>query len=332
MKDLPLRPDDLLELFEIDRTATAAPEGARPEPALIAAPGLAEFDEPERPDPGRLDDRRAIAEPGKPRPAPRRTALPLGIIGSLGVHLLPLLVLIHWTSAPAEIAAPIPVQLVVEEPPPPAPPPPPLKAEKPPPPGRLASDDFGDPKAEPARPAADPPGETVPEETQIAALPPPKPMPPPELVSALPKPAPSPEPAAPPEEPKPTSLVDAPVKMAAVGRLGPNPRPAPRAQNPGPAATRDAYLAYCMSLIRGHLGSLSPAFLGGRRGAAILHIQVLGDGTIAHIAVAQPSPHPDIDARIEQAVAAVGRFPPVPQWFQGPRISLTLHLSYPDGL
>jgi periplasmic protein TonB len=330
MKDLPLRPDDLLELFEIDRTATAAPEGARPEPALIAAPGLAEFDEPERPDPGRLDDRRAIAEPGKPRPAPRRTALPLGIVGSLGVHLLPLLVLIHWTSAPAEIAAPIPVQLVVEEPP--APPPPPLKAEKPPPPGRLASDDFGDPKAQLARPTADSPGETLTEETRIAALPPPKPMPPPELVSALPKPAPSLESTAPPEEPKPNSLVDAPVKMAAVGRLGPNPRSVPRAQNPGPAATRDAYLAYCMSLIRGHLGSLSAAFLGGRRGAATLHIQVLGDGTIAHIAVAQPSPHPDIDARIEQAVAAVGRFPPVPQWFQGPRISLTLHLSYPDGL
>jgi hypothetical protein len=59
---------------------------------------------------------------------------------------------------------------------------------------------------------------------------------------------------------------------------------------------------------------------------------VLGDGTIALIAVAQRSPHPDIDARIEEAVAAVGRFPPVPQWFQGARISLTLHVSYPEGL
>ena len=330
MKDLPLRPDDLLELFEIDPTAAAPPQGARPEPMLTAAPGLALFDEPERPDPGRLDDSRATAEPEKPQPVPRRTALPLGIIGSLGVHLLPLLVLIHWTSAPAEIAAPIPVQLVVEEPPAP---PPPAQAEKPPPPGRLSSDDFGDPKTKLAGPAADPPGETVPEEIQVAAaLPLPKPMPPPELVSALPKPAPPPEPAAVPEEPKPNSLVDAPVKMAAVGRLRPNPRPAPRAQNPGPAATRDAYLAYCMSLIRGHFGALSPAFLGGRRGAAILHIQVLGDGTIVHIAVARRSPYPDIDDRIEKAVAAVGRFPPVPQWFQGPRITLMLHLSYPDGL
>ncbi len=333
MKDLPLRRDDLLGLFEIDLTATAAPMTARPEPALTAPPGVVEFDEPERLDPSLLDDRRATAEPEKPPPVSRRTALPLGLIGSLGVHLLPLLVLIHWTGAPAEIAAPIAVQLVVEEPPAPQPPPPPpLKAQKPPPPGPLASDDFGDPKAQLARPAADPPGETVPKETQVAALPPPKPMPPPELVSALPKPAPPSEPVAAPEEPKPTSLVDAPVKMAAVGRLGPNPRPAPRAQNPGPAATRDAYLAYCMSLIRGHLGSLSPAFLGGRRGAAILHIQVLGDGTITRIVVVQPSPHPDIDVRIEQAVVAVGRFPPVPQWFQGPRISLTLHLSYPDGL
>jgi hypothetical protein len=331
MKELPSRPDGLGELFEIDRSAAAAPEAARPEPVLTAPPGLAPFDEPERPDPSLLDDRRAIAEPEKPPPVRRRTALPLGIVGSLGVHLLPLLVLINWTSAPAEIAPPIPVQLVVVEPPAPPTPPPPPQADKPPPPGRLASDDFGDPKAQPALPAADPPGETLPEETRIAALPPPKPMPPPELVSALPKPAPPPDPAAVPEEPRPNSLVDAPVKMAAVGRLGPNPRPAPRAQNPGPAATRDAYLAYCMSLIRGHFGSL-PSFIGGRRGAAILHIQVLGDGTIAHIAVVQRSPYPDIDARIEQAVAAVGRFPPVPQWFQGPRISLTLHLSYPDGL
>ena len=59
---------------------------------------------------------------------------------------------------------------------------------------------------------------------------------------------------------------------------------------------------------------------------------MLGDGTIVRIAVAQRSPHPDIDDRIEKAVAAVGRFPPVPQWFQGTRISLTLHVSYPDGL
>lgn len=329
MNDLPLRPDDPIELFEIDLTATATLDTLRPEPVLwAAAPLAAEF-----PETGRLDPARATAEPEQLLPVSRRTALPFGLIGSLGVHLLPLLVLLHWNGAPAEIAPPIAVQLVVEEPPPP-PPSPPAQAEKPPPPGELASDDFGDPKAPAADHAADPPGEPVPAAMQVAmALPPPKPTPPPELVSALLKPAPPVDPAAQPEEPKPTPLLDAPVKMAAVGRLAPpTPHPAPRAQNPGPAATRDAYLAYCMSLIRGHFGLLAPSFLAGRRGATILTIQVLGDGTIARIAVAQRSPYPDIDTRIEQAVVAVGRFPPVPQWFQGPRISLTLHVSYPDGL
>lgn len=328
MRNLPPRPDDLLELFEIDRRPTAAPETARPEPVLAVAPFVAGVQET-----GRLDQARATAVPEGPLAASRRTALPFGLVGSLGVHLLPLLVLLNWNNAPAEIAAPIAVQLVVEAPP--EPPPqaekPPPQAEKPPPPGPLASDDFGDPKAQPADRAADQSGENLSGETLVAAaLPPPKP--PPELVSALPKPAPPPEPAAAPGETRPRPLFDAPVKLAAVGRLAPNPRPAPRAKHPGPAATRDAYLAYCMSLIRNHFGRLGPAFLAGRRGATILNIQVLGDGTIARIAVAQRSPYPDIDARIEQAVAAVGRFPPLPQWFQGPRIGLTLHVSYPDGL
>ena len=38
MKELPLRPDDFLELFEIDLTATALPETAPPEPVLAAVP------------------------------------------------------------------------------------------------------------------------------------------------------------------------------------------------------------------------------------------------------------------------------------------------------
>jgi TonB family protein len=342
MRDLPQRPDDLLELFEIDLTATAAPETARPEPVL--APFLAKFGDPAqratgRLDDSRLDDSRARAEPERQRrapPMPRRPVLALGLIFSLGVHLLPLLVLLNWNSAPAEIAAPIPVQLVVEEPP--APPPPPPQAEKPPPPGRLASEDFGETKAEPDHSAlagreADKPSEAQPAEMVLAAaLPPPKPIPPPELVSALPKPGPPPEPAAMPDEAKPAPPVMPPVKQAVVARLAPNPRPPPRAQVPGPAATRDEYLAYCMSLIRRHFGPLSPAFLAGRHGATVLRIVVRDDGTIARIAIAQGSPHPDIDARIEEAVAAVRRFPPLPQWFQEPRISLTLQVSYPGGL
>jgi len=91
-------------------------------------------------------------------------------------------------------------------------------------------------------------------------------------------------------------------------------------------------LAYCMTLIRRHFDLLPPSFLAGRSGTTLVQIIVLDDGTIARIAVARRSLYPDIDARIEQAVAAVQRFPPVPQWFQGPRISLILHVEYPDGL
>ena len=321
MRKLPLRPDDLLELFEIDSTVKAAPEAARREPVLTAARFPAVFDDPGGPSPRRLDTARATAEPDQ-APSPRRRALPLGLIGSLGLHLSPLLVLLHWSSAPADIAAPIPVQLVLEEPPPS---PPPAPAPKPPPLGRRASEDVGETKAEPDRSP----------ETQIAAaLPRPAPSPAPEPVPELPKPAPAPERAALPPEPKPTHA-EPRMKQAVAARLAPNPRaqmPNLRGQVPGPGATRDEYLAYCMSLIRRHFGLLPPSFIAGRHGATMLTIVVLDDGTIARIAIAQSSPYPDIDARIEEAVAAVRRFPPLPQWIQGASVSLTLQLGYPGGL
>ena len=69
---------------------------------------------------------------------------------SLAVHLSPLLLLLSWASAPAEVVTPIPIELVLEQPPPPPEPKPEQKAEKPPPPpplGRLASADMGEPVA-----------------------------------------------------------------------------------------------------------------------------------------------------------------------------------------
>ena len=323
MRKLPLRPDDLLELFAIDSAAKAAPETTRPEPVLNTAPFPAGFHDLDAPDPRRADPReldtgRAMAEPDQRLPASRRRALPLGLIGSLGLHLSPLLVLLHWSSAPAEIAAPIPLQLVLEEPPPS---PPPAPAAKPPPPGRRASEDVGETKVEPDQPG----------ETQTSALPAP-PSPPPEPVPVLPQPVPAPEHAAVPQEPKPTTHAEPPVKQTVAARLAPNPHPAARGQVLGPSATRDEYLAYCMNLIRRHFGLLPPSFIAGRHGATILTIVVLDDGTIARIAVAQGSSYPDIDARIEEAVAAVHRFPPLPQWIQGPSVSLTLQLGYPGGL
>jgi TonB family protein len=349
MKVLPVRPVDLLERslpapsapagdgregvwFDIDPAATALPATARPDPMLAATMFLGELAEPERLDPGRATAEPAAMPLGRPQPR-----LTLGLAGSLGVHLLPLLLLLHWSGAPPEIAAPIPVQLVFETPPapPPTPAPAPPAPEKKPPPGRLASEDMGEAVAKPNQPAAA--AEEAadrPEETVVAAVQPPSnPTRPPKLVSALPKPTTPAEPAALPPEPKPTPAGVMPrLKHAAVARLAPNPHLPRRARVPGPAATRDEYLAYCLSLIRRHFDLLPPSFLAGRRGATVLRIKVLGDGTIARVAVARRSPYPDIDAKIEEAVAAVRRFPPVPQWFQGPSVSLTLQVGYPEGL
>jgi protein TonB len=143
-------------------------------------------------------------------------------------------------------------------------------------------------------------------------VPPPKPGPPLEPAAVpLPKPAPKP--------PAATSMwrrLDAPRP----GRV------------PGPAATRDEYLAYLVTLTMRHRDQLPLSVIGGRRGNTYLKILVLGDGTIARIAVAQSSGYPDIDERVERMIAAVGRYPPLPQWIQEPSWELTFHLRFPEAL
>jgi TonB family protein len=331
-------------LFAIDRTATDLPEDARSEPSFDAGPALVGFDEPQpiepEREPDRLDPQRAMdeAEPAAPKRA-RRGRL-LGLVGSLCIHLLPLLLLLHWSAAPADIAAPMPVTLVLEQPPPPPPSPEPVKPPpeaKPPQPGLLASVDIGDPKAPRDKPADAPePAAEQPNEPQVAtAAPLPKPTPPPELTSALPKPAPPPQPDLKPAEPEPTPPVKRPVKQAAAPQplLRPSPHPARASFGiPGPSASRDEYLAYCMTLVRQHYGVLPASFLAGRRGITVLKILVLGDGTIARVDVAHHSGYSDVDNRVEQMVAAVRRFPPLPQWIQQPSVTLTFELAFPEGL
>src|SRR3954452_2076488 len=95
----------------------------------------------------RLDLERAVAQPAPEQPAPEasgRRDLWLGLLLSLLLHLLPLVLLIEWPSAPVEVPTTIPVRLVLEQPPPPPPAPVarPETAAKPPP-GRLASEDVG---------------------------------------------------------------------------------------------------------------------------------------------------------------------------------------------
>lgn len=101
------------------------------------------------------------------------------------------------------------------------------------------------------------------------------------------------------------------------------------ARYPGTGTTRSAYLAYLVTLTRRHLDLLPSSLIAGRHGETVLNIQVLDDGTIAMVSVAKSSGYPDIDRRVEDIIAAVGRFPPIPQWFQGDRVDLKFRLRFP---
>lgn len=238
-----------------------------------------------------------------------------GLFVSLALHLSPLLLLVGWASAPADIPPPpIPVQ-VVFEPPPPAP-----AAEKIRPRGPLASEDMGSPTPQEPTP---PSPETAPELKTALALPEPTAEPLPRPDASLTDPLP------PPEPPKRA----APKPVPAVHRTEPTPYNwSHKWRVLGPPATRDEYLAHLANLTRRHLDLLSLSLLAGRRGTTALSILVLGDGTIARISVAQSSGYPDIDRQVERMVAAVGRFPPLPQWIQESRLDLLFRIQFPEAL
>ena len=290
---------------------------------------------------GREDGNEALRSPGpferEPQAGrPRWWVRLRGPVGSLVLHLLPLLLLIHWPVSPPAETEPIPVQLVFEPPPKAVPAPPqPQPKPTPPPRGRLASEDLGEPEAkEVDKPKGDPPvaekpakdetplAETKPPEKpqQIAAVAPP-PLPP--AKPDAPKPDPIPKPA-----PKPTPAArQVPRRVEEPGNLAPR-----RGKFPGPAATRDEYLAYMHSLIRQHYNLLSQAVLGERRGMTVIEFVVLDDGKIALLKIRRSSGYPDIDSRVAEMVAAVGHFPPLPQWFQGLAMPFEFGFPFPEAL
>jgi TonB family protein len=261
-----------------------------------------------------------------------------GPIGSLALHLLPLLLLLDWQMSPPAEIEPVTVQLVMEPPPPeakPAPPQSPPKPVPPPPRGRLASEDLGEPEAkETDRPKGDassepekaaktdaPASESKPAEKpqQLAAVMPP--LPPPKPDALKPEPLPKPQPKPDPPARQSSRRVEEPANLA--------PR---RARFPGPAATRDEYLAYMHSLIRQHYNLLSPGEIGARRGMVVVEFVVLDDGKIAFLKIRRSSGYPDIDNRVAEMVAAVGRFPPLPQWFQGLAMPFEFGFPFPEAL
>jgi TonB family protein len=334
-----VRPDELLDEFEIDWAPIWPADDDRLEPIFLAGPLSSEFEELEEPDPTlalgapeaplpagfeeflQLDPERSDEEPDEPPPAPRQRAWVISLFGSLGVHLLPLIVLISWSSAPAEIPATIPVQFVIEESP---------SAPDKAPPDQLVTETISEtPREPPAKPdsravdtTASPP--VQPPQTSVAIVmpPPPKPNPPPE-----------PPPRQPAATALPTALLPTATPPTATLPTSATPIPAPReAQVPGPDPARSDYFAHLVALTRGHLDMLPAAFLAGRRGQTVLSVVVLGDGTIGRISVKRSSGYPDIDTRIEQIVAAVGRFPPPPESFQRPSVELDFNLTFPNAL
>jgi protein TonB len=257
-----------------------------------------------------------------------------GPVGSLILHLLPLLLLIHWPMSPPAETEPIPVQLVFEPPPKATPPPAPQPKPTPPPPrGRLASEDLGEPEAkEVNKPKGDPPAAEKPAKTET----PPAETKPPEKPQQMAAIAPPPLPAAKPDAPKPDPVPKPAPKPAAhqvprrveePGNLAPRP-----GRFPGPAATRDEYLAYMHSLIRQHYNLLSQAMLGERRGMTVIEFVVLDDGRIALVKVRRSSGYPDIDNRVAEMITAVGHFPPLPQWFQGLAMPFEFGFPFPGAL
>jgi TonB family protein len=309
-------------------------EERRREPMLTGAPRLVS------PDLARLDPPERLAPI-----ADRERVRWLGPIGSLVLHLLPLLLLVEWPMAAPPEAEPIAVQLVLEPPLPeqplkPVPPP----QFKPPPPGRIASEDLGDTQAKQTSrevgdaPAAKdiPPPEVrpseAPQQTADVVPPPPpeEPQPPPsdtQTAAIIPPPPPE-KPTPPKPKPKPNPTAQQPPHQTDE----PAHTAARHAKYPGPAATRDEYLAYVYALIRQHDNLLPPGMIGGRRGEAQIEFVVLDDGTIERIKVRQSSGWQDIDARIELMIAAVRRVPPLPQWFQGSSMGLVFVIQIDNAL
>lgn len=321
----------LLELFESALGRPRAPERPLPEHPLPEPDLEVDLWPIEVAEPEPLDPAPSSAKPRTLPPLRARLVTP-ALLVSLGLHVTPLAGLIAWGSAAPDIVTPIPVQLLIEQPPPP----PPKQEQKPAPSGPLASEDSGKLAAPPdaliAKPAPPPPppAEPVPapKEVKLAEVPPPPPKP-------KPRPKPPVQAAAVQEVPKPAPP------------LPPQPRPPARAPQsldslfsdavkntgiPGPTATRDEYLAYLVTLTRQHIDLLPTSVVAGRHGEAVLSVLVLNDGTIARIAVRQSSGYSDIDQRIEQMIAAVRKFPPLPQWVQGPSMDLTMRMRFPEAL
>jgi len=324
ISDIDLDDEDRYEAIDItvDRRPAVVDEEPA-EPSLVAAPFFIEFDEPDRLDPERSGLTWELV------PAVVRSIELRSPLVSLAIHLLPALIIVLIPLLVIEPPSPIPVQLVFEEqPPPPAPETQQQQPQQQPKweTGRLSSVDTGVVKpdldlgrsADPLQPPSAAEQQQNPAESQTAAAVPPPPMP-------LPKPAPPKPKPAPFQMPKPSG--------ANVPRREETPHEtAHGSRYPGSAANRDDYLAYLVTLTRQHINLLPMSVVGDRHGETVISVVVYDNGGIGPLGIVRSSGYPDIDQRIQAMVAAVGKFPPLPQWYQGEAVQLELTLRFPDAL
>jgi len=171
-----------------------------------------------------------------------------------------------------------------------------------------------------------------------APAPPPKPPSKKRLAAAAPrpsKPKPPPQPVAEPRPRQPAALTQPAVAAPSppvASRTDASQHQAPREARAGPGLDRSNYFSHLVVLTRPHFHMLPASFLAGRRGRTILTLVVREDGEVERIILKRGSGYPDIDARVQQMVAAVGRFPPLPQSFRAPTVELDFDLLFPDGL
>ncbi len=329
---------DVLETINLGFEARELPDDGRHEPPAASTARRIDGAEVAHLDPERADF--------IPDPEPPRRRVLGGPVGSLLLHLLPLLALVTWLRPPLEIPPPIPIQLVVEQPPPPPPAPTPAppkpKAEPKPPPGLRASEDMGEvgpPKPEkgtetepPTQGAPPQPPAPAPETKPADAAPEPPPAPT-QVAAALPPPPLAPPKPAPPKKeaamrlPKPDGLTLPlpiyPNQHTAATRSG---------KVPGPDASRDEYCAYALTLTLKHMDLLPRSFVGARHGDTAVAIVLRSDGSINSVRVLRGSNYEDIDEKVVQMVWAVGRFPPLPAWVPGPQAQFTFHLHFPNAV
>jgi TonB family protein len=323
--DIPPDERDRFDALDIVIGDAAEIEDDQAEPHLAASPFFIEFDQFDEPAP--LDPDRVGLIWELPPPSGQTIRLRSPLV-SLAAHLLPLLLIVLWPNT-VEVPKAIPVQLVFEEQPPPPPQQPAPQPLKPQPKmenGRLSSVDMGQVQPKDAT------GKSNLTAPPAAGEPQPNPV---DVFTTTNEPTPPPLPLFKPTPPK--------EQQAAVHLPKPSGAPVPHheevpheasrtARFAGPAATRDEYLAYLVSLTRQHIDLLPLSVVGDRRGETIVSVVVYDNGTIGPIGVSRSSGYPDIDQRIEQMVAAVHKFPPLPQWYQGNAVQLELTLRFPEAL